>query len=220
MPSANPNDAFTVHQVADSGFYGWELRGPFVVDHIDHEEDRVWHIPSPALMFGPSDKPFESPVIEILNNERSHGRHVAQGEAFHLAPHLKRAYFLDTYGNMHVVRPFCDQDGAWGSFLQMPVPVEVLYNRFANEYNEIGGFNSCNEELNLLCDEEGQVRFLAYFAIDKIWLRSEETWQPLVDPTGLLLDGLEIIEVNTGVVEVFDQQGPLAASRYNEYFVA
>ncbi len=194
--------------------------GPLVVAEIHAGENEIVHIPAIAVFIeSVGSSPAIGGRVSIVTAERTHTRQLGAPQEFIFDRYQRQGHFLSLENRLYWIRPFCDQDGVWASYLQIPVPAEVLEKRLWFEMEETGGFNPCNEEIFVLTSNDLEIDYLAYSAIGQIWLREKGEWQPLVDPTGMLLDGLTIREVNPRIIYEFDDSESREISAFAEFLI-
>jgi hypothetical protein len=209
-----------IDEVLSDGTRRKGIFGPLVVVDIRPGEQEMYQMPAFVVYL---DSRLESGVtrheLSIDTGERVHYRELKSADDLVLNIERKTGHFLTIDGHLHWIRPFCEQDGTWASYLQIPVPAEVLEKRLEFSLQDAGGFNPCDEKLYVLSVNNIEISYLVYEAIGKTWIRQDAHWLPLEDPTGMIFDDLIIRDVDSRILEIFDLGETQALSDYAEFIL-
>lgn len=113
-------------------------------------------------------------------------------------------------GTIYTVRAFTDSDGQWASMTgAAEVPAQALEEIFMNDVARdadptIDSYP--DESLFALADDTGAVKYLMYAGGAEMYTRTGGKWEVLDDPTGEMLDGLEILDVDPTFINVYDSK--------------
>jgi hypothetical protein len=196
-----------VFRKIDLGRFTTYLRGPAVLQiGRPAKDDLTGYIPIVGLgmVYNEATKTF-SVAASGVYREREYD--LKSIKDFKFVPTLNKITF-EFQGTIYTVRPFTDNDGYWASYIQNPVPSDVLEDILVNSYKvEIGEEQPfMNESLTALADDKTkEVVYLLYTGADKTFARKSGSWLELNDPNGDLLDGLNVYEVKPEFVQYYDK---------------